>query len=198
MSDEEETKKKKTKKKKSSKKKAKEETNQSGGGDLELAQTRSASDRQARDITADSDGYPMEEETEKDAMILPTTEKHNSIDNFTPDMDTVIDLSGREVNISESLTPNAYSMIFVTKTCSWSFFYAFFAFCFQTTIAGLTLADLVDWERVSEGGGNAIRAPIGVPGYVRVAGYMVMMLAVVYFTDLVGDRVWLYSMLFIV
>ena len=189
MSDEEEiNKKKKTKKKKkSSKKKDKEEKNQSGDGDLELAQT-SPSDEKSRDVTADYGGYPMEEETEKDAMIVQATERHNSIDNFTHDMDTVIDESGRTVNISANLTPCAYSMIFVSKTCSWSFLYALFAFCFQMTIAGLTLADLVDWSRVSAEDDNAIRAPIGVPGYVRVAGYMVMMLAVVYFTDLVGDH----------
>eukprot|EP00529_Nitzschia_sp_RCC80_P015139 CAMPEP_0113482624 /NCGR_PEP_ID=MMETSP0014_2-20120614/23016_1 /TAXON_ID=2857 /ORGANISM="Nitzschia sp." /LENGTH=701 /DNA_ID=CAMNT_0000376149 /DNA_START=27 /DNA_END=2132 /DNA_ORIENTATION=+ /assembly_acc=CAM_ASM_000159 len=189
MSDEEEIKKKKTKKKKS-KRKDKEEKNQYGGGDLELAHTSSVSVEKDRDVTVISEGYPMameETDGEKDAMIRPTTEKHNSIDNFTPDMDMVIDERGREVNISANLTPCAYSIIFVSKTCSVSFFYALFAFCFQMTIAGLTLADLVDWSKVSEEGFSAIRVPVNVPGYVRVAGYMVMTLAVVYFTDLLDS-----------
>jgi hypothetical protein len=161
----------------------KNKTIEEQSGELELAQTVPPNDVAMEEAHLESTG-------EKDAMLTDSMiKKQTTNDDAMDDVDMIVDeRSGRSVNISASLTPSTYSIIFVTRVCSWSFWYAIFVFCFQITLAALTLADLVDWEEWFEGGVNTINVPANVSGPVRIAGYMCMILAVVYFTDLVRDR----------
>ena len=69
-----------------------------------------------------------------------------------------------EVELSASLTPNTYSILFVSDPKSLAFFFGLFFFVFQVGLASLSLVDLLDLNSKN----NIMKVPAGVPTYVRV------------------------------
>jgi hypothetical protein len=171
-------------------------------GDVELAEAKTAtavpndltkqesySTGEGKDDTAVVAEEAAAAAGNSDSIINNKSEKSPTLSDsmMYDDVDMIVDeRSGRSINISATLTPCTYSIIFVTRVGSWSFWYAIFVFLFQITIAALTLADLVDWDARNNGDPNTLAVPANVSGPVRIAGYMCMVLAVVYFTDLVS------------
>lgn len=93
----------------------------------------------------------------------------------------ILDEDGDPIELSASLTTNSYSIIFVSNPTSWVFFFGIAIFFFQVGLASLTLVDLVDSNFKAD---NPLRVPANVQGYVRIAGYMSLILAVANFGDL--------------
>ncbi|KAL3910486.1 MAG: hypothetical protein SGARI_002101, partial [Bacillariaceae sp.] len=87
------------------------------------------------------------------------------------------------LDLSASLTPNTYSILFVANPKSLAFFFGLVFFVFQVTLASLALVDLLDTSSTN----NVMKVPAGVPTYVRVAGYLSVVLAVPLFTDLLDS-----------
>lgn len=83
------------------------------------------------------------------------------------------------VRLSATLTPNSYSLIYVGDPKSWAFWYGVTFFVFQTTLPVLALTDLVDLKKQ-----NPLRVPFGVTTVVRTAGFLTLLLAVIFFRDL--------------
>ena len=81
--------------------------------------------------------------------------------------------------LSATLTQNSYSLIYVGDPKSMAFWYGVTFFVFQTTLPLLALTDLVELKRE-----NPLDAPYGVTRVVRTAGFLSLLLAVIYFRDL--------------
>lgn len=84
------------------------------------------------------------------------------------------------LRLSETLTPNSYSLIYIGDPKTSAFWYGITFFVFQTTLPLLALSDLVDFTTTL----NPFRAPPDVTLAVRTAGFLTLLLAVIFFRDL--------------
>jgi len=88
----------------------------------------------------------------------------------------------KEMEFSTSLTENTYSLIYIVDPKSWAFYVGIAFFLFQAALPLLALIELTD-----RGSKNFFKAPADIEGYVRVAGYLTLMLSVPLFRDLLDS-----------
>ena len=82
--------------------------------------------------------------------------------------------------ITDSLTENMFSLIYIAETTGSAFSIAIFFVAFQLTMISLVLADLIEPNNPD----NPFNVPNNVSGVVRVAGFMSLTLSVALFWDM--------------
>ena len=87
---------------------------------------------------------------------------------------------GKSVRLSASLTTNTYSLIYVSDPKSFAFLLSIFLFGVQTSLPALVMVDLID----SESEDNPLGVPVDVSRWVRMAGYIALVLSIPAFEDL--------------
>ena len=98
-------------------------------------------------------------------------------------IDGDVDRDDNDDDLSAKLTTNTYSILYVADPKSPAFIFGIVFFLFQVSLASLALVDLLDASSQN----NVMKIPAGIPTYVRVAGYLSVVLAVPLFTDLLDS-----------
>ena len=129
----------------------------------------------------DEEGEEMQimDNKEEDPMLAPRRSKRDVARAESGQKDDDGDDEMSVVELSKSLTPNTYSIIYIADPQSKSFAFGIMFFLFQTAFPVLALADLIDGDSDS----NMLRAPPDVSRYVRAAGYLAVALSVPLFQD---------------
>ena len=83
--------------------------------------------------------------------------------------------------LSASLSPSIYSILFVCSVKSQAFCMALLIFCFQTTFPIVVLMDLINTS--ASGVPGILSVPAGINTEVRIAGFLSLALSVPYFSD---------------
>ena len=87
----------------------------------------------------------------------------------------------QESELSASLSPSIYSIIFVCSVKSQAFYVAFLIFFFQVTFPIVVLMDLINTS--ATGVPSTLSVPAGINTEVRIAGFLSLALSVPYFSD---------------
>ncbi|CAJ1937834.1 unnamed protein product [Cylindrotheca closterium] len=86
---------------------------------------------------------------------------------------------GEDITSSKSLTQNTYSIIYVADPRSWAFFYGIVFFLIQICLMSFALIGAFD-----VGSSNFFKVPVDVSIWVRISGYIILLLSVPLFGDL--------------
>lgn len=118
-----------------------------------------------------------EKEDEKDTQII----SNGGANARTEDMDELLEEEKKGIQLSATLSPTIYSIIYVCSVRSKAFYLALLIFCFQGTFPIVVLLDLIDCSASDVN--NVFSIPAGINIETKIAGFLSLVLAVPYFAD---------------